>query len=86
VTNLKLGEFVHVLGDAHVYANHVGPLQEQLKNSPLPFPVTSTSNRIFRRAPFAAEVLLLRWGALHPEHVAGHWEPDLEVQCSACRS
>jgi hypothetical protein len=41
VTNLKLGDFVHVLGDAHVYANHVEPLQEQLKNSPRPFPVTS---------------------------------------------
>jgi len=28
-----------VLGDAHVYANHVDPLKEQLKNHPRPFPV-----------------------------------------------
>lgn len=26
VTNLQLGEFVHVLADAHVYSNHVEQL------------------------------------------------------------
>ena len=36
---LKAGELVHVLGDAHVYANHVDPLKEQLQNAPRPFPV-----------------------------------------------
>ena len=41
MTDLKRGEFVHVLGDAHVYKNHVDPLQEQLKNTPKPFPVES---------------------------------------------
>jgi dihydrofolate reductase/thymidylate synthase len=39
ITGLKRGEFIHVLGDAHVYKNHVDPLQEQLKNTPKPFPV-----------------------------------------------
>lgn len=29
---------MHVLGDAHVYANHVEPLKEQLKNAPRHFP------------------------------------------------
>lgn len=38
VCGLKRGEFVHVLGDAHVYRNHVEPLQEQLKRYPHPFP------------------------------------------------
>ena len=36
------GEFVHVLGDAHVYMTHVEPLKEQLKNEPRPFPVSAT--------------------------------------------
>ena len=27
------------MGDAHVYANHVEPLKEQLQNSLRPFPV-----------------------------------------------
>ena len=38
VTGLKPGDFVHTLGDAHVYSNHEGPLQEQLKREPRPFP------------------------------------------------
>jgi thymidylate synthase len=40
VCGLEAGELVHVLGDAHVYANHVGPLREQLLNAPRPFPVS----------------------------------------------
>jgi dihydrofolate reductase/thymidylate synthase len=38
VCDLAPGDFVHVLGDAHVYANHVDPLKEQLKNSPRHLP------------------------------------------------
>ena len=38
VTGLKPGEFVHVMGDAHVYTNHVEPLKEQLLREPRPFP------------------------------------------------
>lgn len=30
ITGLKTGDFVHTLGDAHVYLNHIGPLQEQV--------------------------------------------------------
>mmetsp|Transcript_40342 Transcript_40342/g.48896 ORF Transcript_40342/g.48896 Transcript_40342/m.48896 type:complete len:512 (+) Transcript_40342:107-1642(+) len=37
--DLKPGEFIHTLGDTHVYLNHVDPLREQLNNSPRPFPV-----------------------------------------------
>lgn len=39
VCDLVPGDLIHVLGDAHVYRNHVGPLLEQLQNSPKPFPV-----------------------------------------------
>ena len=39
VCELRPGELIHVLGDAHVYANHIDPLKEQLKNTPRPFPV-----------------------------------------------
>ena len=38
VTGLKAGELSHVIGDAHVYLNHVEPLKEQLKRNPRPFP------------------------------------------------
>ncbi|MBT9445922.1 MAG: thymidylate synthase [Hyphomonadaceae bacterium] len=36
---LAPGEFVHTLGDAHLYANHVDQAREQLGRSPLPLPV-----------------------------------------------
>lgn len=38
VCGLAAGDLVHVMGDAHVYANHVEPLQEQLKAAPRHFP------------------------------------------------
>ncbi|POM60565.1 Thymidylate synthase [Phytophthora palmivora] len=38
VAGLKPGEFIHVIGDAHVYLNHVEPLQKQLTRTPRPFP------------------------------------------------
>ncbi|XP_052733095.1 bifunctional dihydrofolate reductase-thymidylate synthase isoform X2 [Vigna angularis] len=38
VCDLIPGEFIHVIGDTHVYRNHVRPLQEQLHNLPKPFP------------------------------------------------
>jgi thymidylate synthase len=38
VCNLAVGEFVHVLGDAHIYLNHVEQVKEQLTREPLPAP------------------------------------------------
>ena len=38
VCNLAIGEFVHVLGDAHIYLNHIQQVNEQLKREPLPAP------------------------------------------------
>jgi thymidylate synthase len=38
VCGLRVGEFVHVLGDAHIYLNHVDQVKEQLQREPLPAP------------------------------------------------
>jgi thymidylate synthase len=38
VCDLDVGEFVHVLGDAHIYLNHVEQVKEQLNREPLPAP------------------------------------------------
>jgi len=39
VCGLQPGEFIHTLGNAHIYKNHVDPLKEQLQRTPRPFPV-----------------------------------------------
>ena len=38
VCGLEVGEFVHVLGDAHIYSDHVEQVKEQLTREPLPAP------------------------------------------------
>ena len=38
VCGLRVGEFVHVLGDAHVYLNHIDQVNEQLQREPFPAP------------------------------------------------
>ncbi|CAO2815025.1 unnamed protein product [Amaranthus hypochondriacus] len=39
VCDLHPGDFIHVIGDTHVYRNHIEPLEKQLQNLPKPFPV-----------------------------------------------
>lgn len=38
VCGLQAGEFVHTLGDAHLYANHIDAARTQLARQPLPLP------------------------------------------------
>jgi len=38
VTGLEVGDFVHTLGDAHLYSNHLEQARLQLTRSPRPLP------------------------------------------------
>ena len=39
VCDLKLGEFVHTLGDAHIYSNHFEQVKTQMARKPTQLPV-----------------------------------------------
>jgi thymidylate synthase len=43
-TNLEPGEFIHSIGDCHVYLNHIEPLLGQLQRHPKPFPKLRITN------------------------------------------
>jgi len=45
VTGLAVGDFVHTLGDAHLYLNHLEQARIQLEREPRPLPRLSLSDR-----------------------------------------
>jgi len=38
ITGLKARKFIHIIGDAHIYTNHIEQVEKQLNRTPLPFP------------------------------------------------
>ncbi|XP_057289301.1 thymidylate synthase-like [Hydractinia symbiolongicarpus] len=46
VCELKPGDFIHCLGDAHVYSNHVEALKTQIERTPRPFPTLTFKRKI----------------------------------------
>lgn len=45
ITNLVPHEFIHVLGDAHIYLNHLDAVKEQLSRKPYPLPQLQIKDR-----------------------------------------
>lgn len=54
VCGLKPGEFIHTMGNTHVYKNHVEPLRVQLERTPRPFPTLQINRDVTNIDDFRA--------------------------------
>lgn len=59
VTNLEVGELILVLGDAHIYKNHIDQVKEQLTREPLKLPTLMLNTEIDRITDFSMEDIQL---------------------------
>lgn len=66
VCGLEVGEFVHVLGDAHIYSNHIEQVKEQLSREPLPAPTLWINPDVKDIAKFTMEDFRLDGYTCHP--------------------
>ena len=69
-TGLKPGEFIHTLGDAHIYLNHLDQVQLQLSREPLPPPQMNLNPEVKNIDDFRFEDFQLVNYQSHP-HIKG---------------
>jgi len=67
VTDLKPGDFVHTLGDAHVYLNHIEPLKVQLERKPKEFPKLVIKRKVDKIEDFKFEDFAMEGYEPHPK-------------------
>ena len=46
VCGYKVGEFIHVIGDAHIYLNHLEQVKKQIKREPKKLPTLKLNPKI----------------------------------------
>ncbi|CAN5556944.1 thymidylate synthase [soil metagenome] len=66
VCGLKVGEFVHTLGDAHIYSNHFDQVKLQLSRDPLPLPTLQLNPLIKNIFEFKFEDIVITNYNPHP--------------------
>lgn len=69
VTGLRPGDFVHTLGDAHLYSNHFDQAREQLTRAPRPLPKMNLNPDVTDLFAFRYEDFELSGYDPHP-HIA----------------
>ncbi|MDR0546701.1 MAG: thymidylate synthase [Dysgonamonadaceae bacterium] len=70
VTGLQTGDFIHTLGDAHIYTNHLEQVKLQLSREPKPLPVLLMNPQIKNIFDFQYDDFLLEMYDPHP-HIKG---------------
>ncbi len=70
VTNLKYGDFIHTLGDAHIYSNHLEQVELQLTRTPYPLPQMKINKNVKSIFDFKYEDFELINYSCHP-HIKG---------------
>ena len=66
VCGLKPGEFVHTLGDAHLYLNHLDQARLQLSREPLPLPKLKLNPAVDDLFDFRFEDIAIEGYESHP--------------------
>lgn len=69
VCGLGVGDFVHTIGDAHLYLNHLDQAREQISRQPLPLPSLKLEESITAIDDFRAEQIEILDYQHHP-HIA----------------
>ena len=70
VTGLQPGEFIHTLGDAHLYLNHVDQAKIQLSRDPRPLPQVTLNRDVRSVFDFRFEDFTIENYNPHP-HIKG---------------
>ena len=70
VTGLQAGDFVHTLGDAHIYTNHIEQLKMQIERELRPLPQMILNPEIKNIFDFKYEDFTLEGYDPHP-HIKG---------------
>ena len=66
VCGFELGDFIHTIGDAHIYLNHLEGIEEQLEREPRPLPTMKLNPNVADIFEFEYEDFTLEGYDPHP--------------------
>ena len=70
VTGLQVGEFIHTLGDSHIYLNHIEQVKLQLSRKPYELPTLKLNKNVKSLFDFSYDDFTLESYNSHP-HIKG---------------